>query len=78
LKKWWYTFTLRISLQANVYMTQEDQVLVANVVVIHPTQKTMALNVINQLTNVVAKLSAIVSAMYPRKNPTPHSGPRSL
>jgi len=41
-------------------MTQEDQVFIADVVVIHPTQEMVALNVINQLTNIVAKLSAII------------------
>jgi hypothetical protein len=41
-------------------MTQKDQVFIADVVVIHPTQETVALNVINQLTNVIEKLSTIV------------------
>jgi len=41
-------------------MTQEDQVFIADVVVIHPTQEMVASNVINQLTNVVAELNAIV------------------
>jgi hypothetical protein len=41
-------------------MTQEDQVFVADVVVIHPTREMVASNVINQLTNVVAELNAIV------------------
>ncbi len=38
-------------------MTQEDQVFIINVVVIHPTQEK---NAISQLTNVVAKLNAII------------------
>jgi exosome complex RNA-binding protein Rrp42 (RNase PH superfamily) len=41
-------------------MTRKDQVFVANVAVIDPTQDTVALNVISQLTIVVTKLSTIV------------------
>jgi hypothetical protein len=36
-KEWWYALMLGISLQADFYMTQEDQVFVTNVVVINPT-----------------------------------------
>jgi hypothetical protein len=41
-------------------VTHEDQVFVANVVVIDPTQEIMATSVINQPTNATAKLNAIV------------------
>jgi hypothetical protein len=37
----------RISLQANLYMTQENQVFIVDVVVIDPTQETVASSVIN-------------------------------
>jgi hypothetical protein len=36
-KEWWYTFTLGISLQVDLYMTQEDQIFVVDVVVIDST-----------------------------------------
>jgi hypothetical protein len=36
-KKRWYALTLGVSLQANLYMTQEDQVFVFDVVVINLT-----------------------------------------
>jgi hypothetical protein len=58
-KKQWYAITSRISLRVDLYMTQKDQVFVANVVVIHPTRETVVSNVIDQLTNVVVELSAI-------------------
>jgi hypothetical protein len=35
--EWWYAFTSKVSLQVNFYMTRNDQVFVANVVVIDPT-----------------------------------------
>jgi hypothetical protein len=41
-------------------MTREDQVFIANVVVIDPTQGTMVLNVISWLIGVAAKFSIIV------------------
>jgi exosome complex RNA-binding protein Rrp42 (RNase PH superfamily) len=41
-------------------MTQEDQVFIANVMVTDPTQETMALNVTNQLTSVMAERRTIV------------------
>jgi len=59
-KKWWYAFTLRVSLQIDFYMTREDQVFVVDVVVIDLTWETMALNVISQPSNAVVKLNAIV------------------
>jgi hypothetical protein len=40
-------------------MTREDQVFVADVMVINPTQETMASSVITWLASVIAKLSAI-------------------
>jgi hypothetical protein len=46
-KKWRYAFTLGVSLQNDIYMTQEDQVFVANVVVTDLIGETMALNVIS-------------------------------
>jgi hypothetical protein len=46
-KKQWYALMLRVSLQTNLYMTQKDQVFVANVVIIDLMQKMMVLNVIN-------------------------------
>ncbi len=59
-KNRWYTFMLWISLRANLFMTQENQVFVAYVVVIDLTWEIMASSVINQLVGVAAKLSAIV------------------
>ncbi len=41
-------------------MTREDQVFIANVVVIGLTQETMASNVISQLASATVKLSTIV------------------
>ncbi len=41
-------------------MTQEDQVFVANVVVINQTWETMASSVINRLIGAVAELSTII------------------
>jgi len=38
---------LEISLQANLYMTHEDYVFVVSVVVINPTWKMVATNVIS-------------------------------
>jgi hypothetical protein len=66
-KEWWYTIMLKVSLQANLYMTQENQVCIANVVVIDLTQETMASNVINQLTSVIAELSTIAKIRKYRK-----------
>jgi len=59
-RKQWYTFMQRFSLQADFYMTHEDQVFVVNVVVIDLTHETMVTNVISQPTSVVAKLITIV------------------
>jgi len=47
MEKWWYVFTSRVSLQTDLYMTRKDQVFVANVVVIDPTQNTMVSNLIS-------------------------------
>jgi hypothetical protein len=41
-------------------MTQEDQVFIANVVVINSTQETVVLNIINQPVGANAELSAII------------------
>jgi hypothetical protein len=41
-------------------MTLKDQVFVTDVVVIAPTQETVALSVISRLVGVIAKLSAII------------------
>jgi hypothetical protein len=32
-REWWYAFTLRISLQINLYTNQKDQVFIADVVI---------------------------------------------
>jgi hypothetical protein len=37
----------RVSLQANFYMTQKDQIFIVDVVVTNPTQEMVTLNVIN-------------------------------
>jgi hypothetical protein len=58
-RKWWYTFTSKVSLQANFYMIWEDQVFVADVVVIDPMQETMAFSVISQPANGATKLNFI-------------------
>jgi hypothetical protein len=36
-RKWWYNLSLRVSLQVDLYMTQKDQVFIADVVVTDPT-----------------------------------------
>jgi hypothetical protein len=51
---------LGFSLRIDLYMTYENQVFVANVVVTDPTQKMVASNVISSLAGVVVKLNAIV------------------
>jgi hypothetical protein len=43
----WYILTSRILLQVDLYVTQEDQVFVADVMVIDPTQEMVALSVIS-------------------------------
>jgi hypothetical protein len=43
----WYAFMLGVSLRADLYMTQKDQVFVVDVVVINLTQETMASSVIH-------------------------------
>jgi len=42
-------------------MTQKDQVFIVDVVIINPMRKTMISSVINQPTNVVAKLNVITN-----------------
>jgi hypothetical protein len=49
----------RISLQIDLYMTREDQVFVANVMVTDLTWETMATSVINQPIGAIVELSAI-------------------
>jgi hypothetical protein len=56
MEKWWYAFTSRISLQADLYMIREDQICVANVVVIDLTQKTAATNVISRPIGAIQNL----------------------
>jgi hypothetical protein len=58
-KKWWYAFTLRISLQFNLYMTRGNQVFVVDVVDINLTLETMVSSVIIQSASAIAKFSAI-------------------
>jgi hypothetical protein len=45
---------------ANLYMTCEDHVFVANVVVIDPTQEMVASSVISRAISVVVELNTIV------------------
>jgi hypothetical protein len=52
-RKRWYAFTSRVSLKDDFYMAQEDQVFIADVVVIDPTRDTVALSVISRLTNTI-------------------------
>jgi hypothetical protein len=59
-KEGWYALTLRVSLQANFYMTQEDQVFVFNVMVIDLMWETVASSVINRPIGAIANLNAIV------------------
>jgi hypothetical protein len=49
-----------ISLRTNLYMTREDHVFIANVVVTNPTQEIMVTNVISRLTSDVVELNTIV------------------
>jgi hypothetical protein len=35
--EWWYAFTLKVSLQADLYMTRKDHIFIVDVVVIDPT-----------------------------------------
>jgi hypothetical protein len=58
-KECWYTIMSRVSLQANFYMTREDQIFVTNVVVVNPTWEMVASTFISQLVNVATKLNVI-------------------
>jgi hypothetical protein len=49
----------RVSLQANFYMTREDQIFITNVVVVNPTWEMVASTFISQLINVATKLNVI-------------------
>jgi hypothetical protein len=53
----WYALTLGISWWIDIYMIRNDQVFVANVVVIDLTWESMALNVNSWLIGVATKLS---------------------
>jgi hypothetical protein len=49
-----------VSLQDDLYVTQEDHVFIVNVVVIDSMQETMASSVINRPICAVVELSTIV------------------
>jgi hypothetical protein len=55
----WCSLTSGISLRTDFYMTQKDQVFIADVVVTNLKWETMALNVISQLEGAMVKLNAI-------------------
>jgi hypothetical protein len=61
-KKQWYAFSLRVDL----YMTQKDQVFIADVVIIDPTREIVASNVISWPTCATVELNTIVK-MYKYK-----------
>ncbi len=46
MEKGWYAIMLEVSLQADLFMIHEDYVFVVDVVVINPTCKMVATNVI--------------------------------
>jgi hypothetical protein len=56
----WYILMSRVSLQANFYMTREDQIFIADVMVTNSTWEIVTLNVINQPTCATTEFSAIV------------------
>jgi hypothetical protein len=58
--EWWYIFMSRISLQANFYMTQEDQIFIADAVVTNSTWEIVSSSVINQPTCATTEFNAIV------------------
>ncbi len=49
-----------VSLQADLYMTHENQVFIVNVVIIDSTQEMVATSVISQLEGAAAKFNTIV------------------
>jgi hypothetical protein len=57
----------RVSLQVDLYMICENQIFVANVVVINPTWKTVVTSVINWPTGAATKLSIITKIHKYRK-----------
>jgi hypothetical protein len=59
-RKRWYALTSRVSLRADLYMTWEDHVFIADVVVINLTWETMVSSVINRLASVTVELNNIV------------------
>jgi len=58
-KEWWYALTLGVSVWINHYITREDQVFIADVVVIDPTRKTVASSVISWLASAIIKFNII-------------------
>jgi hypothetical protein len=46
-REWWYALMSKVSLQADFYMTLEDQVFVVDVVITNLTWETVVSNVIN-------------------------------
>jgi hypothetical protein len=63
----WYALMSNISLQANLYMIREDQVFVADVVVIDSIKTIMAMSVISRLVSVAIELNIIVKIDKYRK-----------
>jgi len=59
-KKQWYILTLRASLGVDLYMTCENYIFVADVIVTNVTWKIVVTNVINRLASAIAKLNTIV------------------
>jgi hypothetical protein len=59
-RKRWYTLTLGVSLQIDLYMTQEDKVFVANVLVIDLMREMVVWTVVSWLANAAMKFSSIV------------------
>jgi hypothetical protein len=58
-KEWWYTLTSRVSLWTNLYITQEDQVFIADVVVIDLMWKMVALNVISWPIGAIVEFNTV-------------------
>jgi hypothetical protein len=50
---------LRVSLRADLYITQEDHVFITNVVITNLMWEMVVSNVINQPTNVIMELNTI-------------------
>jgi len=71
-REWWYTFTSKVSLRTDLFMTWNDHIFVVNVMVIDLTQETMASNVINQPTCAAIKFNTIVKICKYRELYTGH------